>query len=50
MIMKKADKLHEDYHSEFRRELNELLQFIWEFRPTKQIAEALDLPKVWGLD
>ena len=47
MLLGKAEKLHEDYFIEFRRDLNELLQFIWEFRPTAQIAKSEGLPKRW---
>ena len=46
-LLTKAGKLHEDYFIEFRRDLNELLQFIWEFRPTAQLAKNEELPKRW---
>ncbi len=46
-LLGKAEKLHEDYFIEFRRDLNELLQFIWDFRPTAQLAKGEDLPKRW---
>jgi len=48
-LLGKAEKLHEDYFIEFRRDLNELLQFIWEFRPTAQIAKSEGLPKRWEI-
>lgn len=47
MILKKAEKLHEDYFMEFRRDLQELLAFIWNFRATALVARELDLPKQW---
>lgn len=47
-ILKKADKLHEDYHIEFRRDLNELLEYVWKFKATARLAEAERLPKNWG--
>lgn len=46
-VLKKAEKLHEDYIIEFRRDLNELLGFIWTFRPTALLAQEEDLPKQW---
>jgi len=47
-ILKKAEKLHEDYHIEFRRDLNELLEYVWKFKATAYLAEAEGLPKKWG--
>lgn len=46
-ILKKAEKLHEDYFIEFRRDLNELLDFIWAFKPTARMAQEEGLPKKW---
>lgn len=46
-VLKKAEKLHEDYFIEFRRDLNELLQHIWDFNPTAKLAAAEGLPKKW---
>lgn len=46
-VLKKAEKLHEDYFIEFRRDLNELLEFIWTFRPTVWLAQEQGLPKKW---
>jgi hypothetical protein len=46
-VLKKAEKLHEDYFIEFRRDLNELLGFIWAFKPTAQLAQEEGLPKQW---
>ncbi len=46
-ILKKAEKLHEDYFIEFRRDLNELLHFIWEFKPAAKLAQEEGLPRKW---
>lgn len=46
-IIKKAEKLHEDYFIEFRRDLNELLHFIWAFKPTAILAQEERLPQKW---
>jgi hypothetical protein len=48
-IIVKAEKLHEDYFIEFRRDMQELLQHVWSFRPTAQYAVDLDLPRSWDL-
>lgn len=48
-VLKKAEKLHEDYFIEFRRNLNELLHFIWEFKPTARVAHVEGLPHSWDL-
>lgn len=48
-LLKKAEKLHEDYFIEFRRDLNELLGFIWGFKPTARLAAEEGLPKKWDL-
>jgi hypothetical protein len=47
-LLKKAEKLHEDYFLEFRRDLQELLAFIWNFRPTAAVAREVGLPRTWG--
>ncbi len=44
-ILAKAPKLHEDYHLEFRKQLNEVLVFIWNFKPTQYLASEAKLPK-----
>jgi hypothetical protein len=46
-ILGKAQKLHEDYYIEFRRDVQELLQQIWSFRPTANYAKKEGLPKSW---
>jgi hypothetical protein len=47
-MLKKAEKLHEDLFIEFRRDLQELLLQIWDFRPTAKLAEAEGLPRTTG--
>lgn len=44
-ILAKAQKLHEDYFMEFRRDAEDLLEHIWSFKPTAVIAAELKLPK-----
>lgn len=46
-LLKKAEKLHEDYFIEFRKDLNELLGFIREFKPTAILADETGLPRRW---
>jgi len=46
-ILKKAEKLHEDYFIEFRRDAQELLEFIWEFPPTARLAKEHGLARYW---
>lgn len=44
-LLKKAEKLHEDFHIEFRRDLNEVLNFIFDFSPTRALAGEYFLPR-----
>ena len=46
MLLKKAAALHEDYFIEFRRDMNELLQSLWAFKPTALLAQQVQLPKI----
>ena len=46
MMLKKAAALHEDYYIEFRKDMNELLQFIWAFSPTRLLAQQEGLPQL----
>lgn len=48
-VYNKALKLHEDYFIEFRRDMQELLENIWSFRPTAQFAKEENLPREWTL-
>lgn len=47
-ILKKAEKLHEDYFMEFRNDARELLEHLWAFRPTATLGQELGLPRTWG--
>jgi hypothetical protein len=49
MIMAKAEKLDEDYFIEFRQDLKALLEHIWSFDPTAQLAKTESLPHRWNL-
>jgi len=46
-ILKKAEKLHEDYYVEFRSDARELLEHIWGFPPTARLAEEHGLQRSW---
>lgn len=46
-ILKKAEKLHEDYFVEFRRDAQELLEHLWGFPPTAHLAKAYGLQRYW---
>ncbi len=46
-ILGRANKLHEDYFIEFRRDAQELLEHIWAFRPTAVLAKEQGLPRSW---
>jgi hypothetical protein len=49
-VLEKAGKLHEDYHIEFRRDLNALLSLVYEGYPAiRGYAEEAGLPRQWGL-
>lgn len=43
-LLKKAEKLHEDYFMEFRSDAEEVLDKIWKFHSMADVAEALNLP------
>ncbi|MBL7826273.1 MAG: hypothetical protein JNJ57_06545 [Saprospiraceae bacterium] len=44
-LLKKAEKLHEDYFMDFRKDAQDTLDFIWEFKPMADLAQAANLPK-----
>lgn len=46
--VKKAEKLHEDYHLEFQEEMQSVLDFIYQFPPTVPLAKEAELPRRWG--
>lgn len=43
-ILEKIDKVHEDFHIEFESDVNKLLGLLYEYEPTKIVAEAMALP------
>lgn len=47
VVLNKAAKLHEDYFVEFRRDAQELLEYIWNFPPTVRFAGEYGLPRNW---
>ena len=47
-LIKKADKLDEDYQWEFREGFNAALEFVHEFPPTKMYLRDIPLPRKWG--
>ena len=46
-ILVKIPKLHEDYYFEIRRDLNELLDLIYQIPQISTYANEVDLPKKW---
>lgn len=46
-ILKKAEKLHPDYHLEFRENLNEVLEFVHAYPPCKGYVREFAIPKDW---
>lgn len=47
-VLKKAEKLHEDYYIEFQEELNNLLHFIYAYPPTSTLAKDAEIPNHWS--
>ena len=45
-LVKKASKLHEDYHIEFDRDINQLLKWVHTLAPSFY-ATQLNIPKEW---
>jgi hypothetical protein len=48
-LLKKAEKLHEDYFMDFREDGRLVLEFLWSFKPTREMAKELGLPEHWPL-
>lgn len=46
-ILSKAEKLHEDYYLEIQLAMQQWLTFIWDFGPTRDVAEMKALPRKW---
>jgi len=47
--LKKAEKLHEDYHLEFKDELQNVLDFVHHFSSTARIAKEGEVPRRWEM-
>lgn len=45
LILKKTEKLHEDYYIEFKDELQNLLDFIYSYNPTARLAKEAQIPR-----
>lgn len=48
-VIKKAEKLHEDYYIEFREDLQKLLDFIYTYKPTAVQVKDTDIPRHWEM-
>jgi len=48
-ILKKAEKIHEDYRIELRDDAQTMLDHIWSFPPTAELAAQLHLPRHWEI-
>jgi hypothetical protein len=48
-LLNRAEKLHEDYHIEFRADLQATLDFIWSYPPMAALAEQIYLPRKFNL-
>lgn len=44
-VLKKIEKMHEDYYLEFRDDVNKMLAFIHAYTPSKPYIQELNLPK-----
>jgi hypothetical protein len=45
LVLKKAEKLHEDYHLEFKDELQNVLDFVYNYNPTARLAKEAQIPR-----
>lgn len=46
-IFKKLDKIDRDYYVEFEKDVNEMLEHLHNYPPTKQLMKAYQLPNHW---
>ncbi len=46
-LLKKAEKLHADYHLEFSDDLQSLLNFIHHYKPTASEVKEYNIPQRW---
>jgi len=47
LVLGKLSKLHEDYHTEYRKDVDKILRIIYHYEPTKLSAEEMALPKAF---
>ena len=47
MVLTRLQKIHPDYFIEFERDVEKALDFVWSYAPTKAVAEAEGLVRVW---
>ncbi len=47
-VLKKIEKMHEDYHMEYRERVNLLLHFVHTYIPTKLYVKDYKIPKKFG--
>jgi len=45
--LKKAQKLHEDYHIEFKEDLQNILDFLYQYKPTAARIKETTIPRHW---
>lgn len=48
-ILKKAEKIHEDYRIELREDAQTMLDHIWSFPPTAALSAQSSLPRYWEI-
>ncbi len=46
-VIKKLQKIEEDYYMDFAEEVNKMLDYIGNYSPCNYLAKELKLPKVW---
>ncbi|TAE00941.1 MAG: hypothetical protein EAZ97_04405 [Bacteroidetes bacterium] len=46
-VLKKLEKIHEDYHIVFEDDTNKMLQFIANYQPCQPFAKSMNLPRYW---
>ncbi len=47
-ILKKLDKIHEDYYIEFEEKVNQMLQYIHNYKPCYHFIKEIKLPTNWN--
>ncbi len=46
-VLKKLQKIEEDYYMDFAEEVNKMLNYIANYQPCNYMAKELKLPKIW---